>query len=74
MGILTAITLVALFVQLASDFGLAASLAKYVSELRGRDEDTSTHFVSVLVLKIPVALILCSIDLPAYVAIGGPYI
>lgn len=59
MGILTAITLVTMFVQLASDFGLTTSLAKYVSELKGRNEDISTHFFSALIFKIPASLLLC---------------
>jgi len=60
MGILSAITLISSFIQLTSSFGLTQSIAKYVSELKGRGEDISTHFVSALLFKIPVALLACS--------------
>jgi O-antigen/teichoic acid export membrane protein len=59
MGTLSAIILLSSFIQLASSFGLPQSLAKFVSELGGRGEDISTHFISTLIFEIPVALLLC---------------
>lgn len=60
MGALTAIALATSAIQLASDFGLASSLAKFVSELRGREEDISAYFISAILFKAPASLLLCS--------------
>ena len=59
MGMLTALTLVNSFIPLVSDFGLASSLPKFVSELKGRGEDVSTHILATLIFKIPVTLLPC---------------
>jgi O-antigen/teichoic acid export membrane protein len=61
IGILTTITLIGSFINLASDFGLSSSLVKHVSELRGRNEDFSTHFFSSLAFKTPVSMLFCSV-------------
>ena len=59
MGTLTVLTLIASFIQLASDFGLSQALAKYVAELKGREEDFSAYFVSSLFFKMSAAIIMC---------------
>jgi O-antigen/teichoic acid export membrane protein len=59
MGMLTAITLVSSFVQLVFDFGLAASLPKFVSELKGKGEDVSAHILGALIIKIPATFLPC---------------
>jgi len=59
MGTLTVLTLIASFIQLASDFGLSQTLAKYVAELKGREEDFSTYFISSLIFKISAAILMC---------------
>ena len=59
MGMLTALTLVNSFIPLVSDFGLASSLPKFISELKGRGEDVSAHILATLVFKIPVTLLPC---------------
>jgi len=51
--------LIASFIRLASDFGLSQALAKYVAELKGREEDFSAYFVSSLFFKISTAIIMC---------------
>jgi O-antigen/teichoic acid export membrane protein len=59
MGMLTALTLVNSFIQSVFDFGLTASLPKFISELKGRGEDASTHILGALVLKIPATFLPC---------------
>ncbi len=59
MGILTALTLVSSFIVMISDFGLATSLPKFISELKGRGEDSSAHILAAIVFKIPVTLLPC---------------
>lgn len=59
MGILAAVTLITSLIQLASDFGLSSSLLKYVSELKGKGQDYSAHFISALTFRTPVAFVLC---------------
>jgi len=61
MGTLTVLTLIVSFIQLISDFGLSQALAKYVAELKGREEDFSAYFLSSLTFKIFAALIICLI-------------
>jgi O-antigen/teichoic acid export membrane protein len=43
MGVIAGLTLITSLVQLLSDFGLNASIAKFVSELKGRREDSSKY-------------------------------
>ena len=59
MGMLTALTLVSSFIQMISDFGLATSLPKFVSELKGRGEDLSVHILAAVIFKIPATLLPC---------------
>ncbi len=59
MGMLTALTLASSFIQMISDFGLATSLPKFVSELKGRGEDLSAHILAAVIFKIPVTLLPC---------------
>jgi len=59
MGTITVLTLIVSFIQLASDFGLSQTLAKYVAELKGREEDFSAYFISSLTFKISAALLIC---------------
>jgi len=59
MGTITVLTFILSFIQLISDFGLSQALAKYVAELKGRNEDFSTHFFSSLTFKIPISLLTC---------------
>jgi len=59
MGMLTALTLVSSFIVMISDFGLTTSLPKFVSELKGRGEDSSAHILAAIVFKIPVILLPC---------------
>ena len=59
MGMLTALTLVNSFIPLVFDFGLASSLPKFVSGLKGRGEDASAHILATLVFKIPATLLPC---------------
>jgi len=61
MGMLTALTLVNSFIPLAFDFGLASSLPKFVSELKGRGEDVSAHILATFIFKIPATLLPCLI-------------
>jgi len=61
MGMLTALTLVSSFVQMISNFGLTSSLPKFISELKGRGEDSSAHILASIVFKVPVALLPCLI-------------
>jgi len=51
MGTLAVLTLIASFIQLASNLGLLQALAKYVAELKGREEDFSAYFVSSMTFK-----------------------
>jgi O-antigen/teichoic acid export membrane protein len=43
MGVIASLTLIISLVQLLSDFGLNASIAKFVSELKGRREVSNIH-------------------------------
>jgi len=58
MGTLTVLTLIASLIQLASNFGLLQALAKYVAELKGREEDFSAYFISTLTFKASSALLI----------------
>jgi len=57
MGTLTVLTLIASLMQIISDFGLSQALAKYVAELKGREEDFSAYFISTLSFKASSALL-----------------
>ncbi|MBS7657171.1 oligosaccharide flippase family protein [Candidatus Bathyarchaeota archaeon] len=59
MGMLTAITLVNSFVQVMSDFGLASSLPKFISELRGKGKDASAHILAAAIFKVPITFLPC---------------
>ena len=61
MGVLTALTLISSFIQLASNIGLPQALAKYVAELKGRGEDFSAYFISSIIIKTSAALLMCLI-------------
>lgn len=52
IGAIAGLTLIASLFQLLSDFGFASSLAKFVSELRGRNEDVTGYLVSALFFRI----------------------
>ena len=58
MGAIAGLTLLTSLAQLISDFGLNSSLAKFVSELRGRGEDPSGHILSSLSFRIITSLAL----------------
>ena len=58
MGVVAALTLLATLISLLSGFGLNQTLAKFVSELKGRKEDVSTHVVSALSFRAPVSFLL----------------
>lgn len=58
MGVVAGLTLLTTFIQLLSDFGLNSTIAKFVSELRGRKEDVSSHVVSVLSFRILLGFLL----------------
>ena len=55
VGVVAGLTLLASFFQLLSDFGLNQSLAKFVSELKGRGEGSSSHLLSAMVFRIALA-------------------
>ena len=55
VGVIAGLTLLATLFQLLSDFGLSSSLAKFVSELRGRGEGTSSHLLSALIFRFTIA-------------------
>ncbi|MEM2980374.1 MAG: oligosaccharide flippase family protein [Thermoproteota archaeon] len=57
MGVVGGLTLLTTFVQLLSDFGLNATVARFVSALRGRKEDVSPHVFSALSFRI----LICSL-------------
>jgi len=59
MGTLTVLTFIVSLTQLASDFGLSQALAKYVAELKGREEDFSAYIISSLIFKTFSAILLC---------------
>ena len=61
MGTLTVLTLISSFIQLASNIGLPQALAKYVAELKGREEDFSAYFISSITIKTSAALLICLI-------------
>jgi len=62
MGVVAGLTLITSLVQLLSDFGLNDSIAKFVSELRGREKDSSTYIFSAIsfraILILPLASVL----------------
>jgi PST family polysaccharide transporter len=60
MGVIAGVTLLTSLVTLASDFGLNSSIAKYVSELRGKGQDISSVVVSSIAFRIPVCIFLAS--------------
>jgi len=55
MGIVAALSLLISLVHMSSDFGLSASLAKFVSELTGKGEDVSTHVLSCLSFRLLIS-------------------
>jgi len=57
MGAVVGLTLLASLLQLLPDLGLSSSLAKFVSELRGRGEDASGYFISALFLRLPLSIL-----------------
>ena len=60
MGILAAVTFISSLIQISNDFGLSVSISKYVSELKGRGQDISAHFISAFSFKLPLAITLCT--------------
>jgi O-antigen/teichoic acid export membrane protein len=58
MGTLTVLILISSFIQILSDFGLPQALAKFVSELKGKGEDYSAHFIASLTFKTSAALLM----------------
>jgi len=61
MGVIAGLTFLASLIQLVSSLGLNVSLAKFVSELKGRNEDISTHVLSAISLRIPPCILIASI-------------
>jgi len=61
MGVVAGLTFLASLLQLASDFGLNTSLAKFVAELKGRSKDISAHVFSALTFRIPLCIMLALI-------------
>jgi len=57
MGIIAALTFLTSLVQIVSDFGLHASLAKFVSESMGKREDFSIHVLSSLGFRLLASLL-----------------
>jgi O-antigen/teichoic acid export membrane protein len=55
VGVVAGLTLLSSFFQLLSDFGLNQSLAKFVSELKGRGEGSSSHLFSAMVFRVALA-------------------
>jgi len=56
MGLIAGLTFTAAFVQLISNLGLDSSIAKFVSELKGKGENVSPHILSALALRLPLSL------------------
>jgi O-antigen/teichoic acid export membrane protein len=52
---LAGLTLLATFLQILSDPGLSSSLAKFVSELRDRDEGTASYLISAITFRGVIA-------------------
>lgn len=63
MGIVAALTLLTSLIQILSDFGLNASLAKFVSESIGKRDDISIHAISSLCFRVLSSLVATSIVL-----------
>lgn len=61
MGMVAGLTLLTTLVQLLSDFGLNSTIAKFVSELRGKKTDVSVHVFSALFFRILLGLLLALI-------------
>ena len=61
MGVLAVLSLLLAAIQIISGFGIPQALAKYVAELKGREEDFSAYFLSTLTFKISSALVICLI-------------
>ncbi|MCK5628938.1 oligosaccharide flippase family protein, partial [Candidatus Bathyarchaeota archaeon] len=61
MGVIAGLTLFSTFAIIISDFGLSATVLKYVSELRGKQEDLSKIIFSTTTLKALIVLITASI-------------
>ena len=55
VGAIAGLTLLAILFQLLSDFGLSSSLAKFVSELRGREEGSLSYLLSALIFRFTIA-------------------
>ena len=55
IGVIAGLTLLATLFQLLSDFGLSSSLAKFVSELRGREEGSLSYLLSALIFRFTIA-------------------
>ncbi|MEM2914346.1 MAG: oligosaccharide flippase family protein [Candidatus Bathyarchaeia archaeon] len=58
MGVVAGLTLLTALVQLLSDFGLNSAIAKFVSELKGRQTDVSVHVFSAFFFRILLGLLL----------------
>lgn len=58
MGVVAGLTLLTTLTPLLSDFGLNSTIAKFVSELRGRKADISAHVISALSFRILVGFLL----------------
>jgi O-antigen/teichoic acid export membrane protein len=52
---LAGLTLLATLLQTLSDLGLSSSLAKFVSELRGRGEGTASYLISAITFRGAIA-------------------
>jgi len=55
VGAIAGLTLLATLFQLLSDFGLSSSLAKFVSELKGRGEGSLSYLLSTLIFRFTIA-------------------
>jgi PST family polysaccharide transporter len=60
MGVIAGVTLLTSLVVLVSDFGLSSSIAKHVSELKGKGQDISSVVVSSIAFRIPICIVLAS--------------
>jgi len=55
VGALAGLTLLATFLQILSDLGLSSSLAKFVSELKGRGEGAASYLISAITFRGVIA-------------------
>jgi PST family polysaccharide transporter len=61
MGVVAGIALLTSFAQMASDFGLNSSVARHVSELKGKGEGIRDLVVSAVAFRIPLSITLASL-------------